>query len=425
MLLVVAGTHQGLYSGTYRASRPDVAPQAHRVSISIDGFMQVIEGIPTQVDAANAVRLAGLFHGEPGERCAGILDMRPVPSLLQAVSSPLFGRYWGPSLMNLLAASMAAVCALDLARLWGRPPLVGVTFATLAVGGRGMAFYVGCPDAHALSLAWMPIGVWACERFRVVERDATPLGSIAVAAVLGLASLTHLANLALVAWLWLRGLGARAPWLRLLAITLAVGLILFGWRAIGAAAGLPFSTFTDRSIPDGLRGMWAEVTGRVYDAFHPPPGGMGSAANTVVQSIRRLPPWGIIEPLRLSLVPAFGWGLMLLAGTGWLTVAQRRDRLLALSLLVPSCVVAMPILYYWTAPRLLCLGWLGLAWPAALLLVTLERGCRDGLVRVGVGATHARAAGRGLYLALLGGLLLLENRDALGDMTVPVSLIWG
>lgn len=424
LLLVTAG-HLGSNAGTYRASRPDVDSRSHLVSISIDGFMQVIDGIPTQVDAHNSVRLAGVFHGVPPAQCAGIQDFRPVPSLIQAAFSPICGRYWAGVLLNLLAGLLAAACAVDLARAWGRPPLVGVVFATLVVGGRATAFYVGCPDAHALSLAWMPIGVWVCERARAMDPQARPLGAIASALVIGLAILTHFANLALLMWLWLTG-WRRDPWARLLGVSCFVGCVVLGWRLVGASVGLPFDTFSDRSIGTGLKSMWLEVSGRVYDALHPPPGGMGSTANTIVQSVRRLPPWGIIEPLRTSVVPAFGWGMLLLGGLGWLSAASSRaDRIRAATLLLPSCILSLPILYHWTAPRLLCLGWMGLAWPASLLLVSMERGARARLQRWGVDGAVARGLARALLIALLGSLLLLENRDVFGDMTVPCSLIWG
>lgn len=423
VLLLVSATHQGYYSGSYRPSRADVARQAYYTPL--DGYLLVLDGIPTQVDASNTIRLQGIFRGDEGPQASGILDMRPVPSFLQACVEPVVGRFWSGSVINLVFMALAVASALDLARLLGRPPLVAVAFATLVAGGRGVAFYVGCPDAHSLSLAWFPIGVWACERLQVTEREAHPLGPLVVTLILGAATLTHLYTVTLVLYLWLRGLG-RAPLTRLLAISAGTIVLLAGWRVVGATAGLGFDAYADRGIPDGLRGMAAEIRDRVLGCWQPPPAGSGLRAtgNEVIQALRRLPPWGIIMPLRLSLVPAFGAPLLLLAMTGWFLAAERRDRFLALGWFVPPCLVALPIIFYWTAPRLLYPAWLGLAWLAALALARLETTGRRALARMGASPGLASTGGRALFMGGLGGLLLLENADALGDLRGVVTLFY-
>ena len=424
-LLLVTATHLGASSGSYRSSRPDAAPKSHGVSIALDGFMWSSEGIPAQVDAANAVRLQSLFRGAPGAEAGGIQDFRPLPSFLMALPVPLLGDYWSGVLVNLLAFALAAACALDLARLLRRPPLVGVAFATLLVGTRGVAFSVGCPDAHALSLAWLPIGVWACERLRVFEREPAPLATPVVTLLFGLAALTHLSDLTLVGYLWLRGLASRTPPERLVGITAGVAVILLGWRLAGSASGLPFSGFTDDWIGRGFKDMLRDAGARLSGLWQPPSPGKGGRANALLQGLRGLPPWGLIETYWICVTSAFGVPLLLLSAAG-LWVASRRERLLSAVWFLLPLLIALPILYNWTAPRLLLPAWLGLAWLAALALGAAERWCRTTLERWGSSPCLAAGVARATFLAGLLGLLLLENADALGgDPSAPVALMWG
>lgn len=404
-------THQGFRAGYYRSSRPDAGTRTP-FPLGADGYVALVDGIPTNADALHVRGLADFFRGAPpNER--GIMDERPLVPLLQSLLfAGAIGGTWAGALVNLIAALAGTACAVDLALALGRRPLIAAACGCLVAGARGVGFYAGTPDVHLVALYWLPVGAWLHERLAVADPSTPRSRMLLFGIAAGVAGLTYLGDIALVLFAWVRGV-RRTPLARLAAITAVAALVIAGWRVAGRAAGLRFDPYATSAISQGTRKLAREALECAAQAVTPTPeslrGGLlarpRAHANAFLGGARLF----LDGPIRLLLkpiVPAFGWPLLLFAAAGFV-LATPPERRLALALFLPPVLLAWPINVGWDAPRIAYPGVFGLLVVALPALDDL----RAGVERLSRGERTAKVLGTSVVLLLVAAFLAHESSD--------------
>jgi hypothetical protein len=398
-----------------------------------DGYACFEDGIPVHADAPHITRLTTFFRGAPARAVAGLNDDRPAVAFFQALlGAGVVGALFAGLLLNLLAQVAASACAVDLFLRSGRGPLAAAAFGCLVGASRGVAFYVGAPDAHALCCAWILIGVWLHERLEL-DREGTPLARAALLGLaVGAALLTYPGDVALLATLWLYGLG-RTPLRRLVAVTAVALIVTAAWRVLGRAAGLPFGPQMDQ-VGEELDALANAVRLIARDAWTPPPdapaasGFLGAARlhlNAVVSAFgdpyeqRRVA--DLCSILTEAIVPAFGLPLLALAlaGLGFATTLERR---LGAALFFSALVAGWPLNTCFHTPRVSLPGALGLALLGAIALAALGRGARRLASAAGVPPRAVSAVEVAVVVLAIGAFALHENSDIWGNTEIPLRL---
>ena len=414
LVFLVLGTHLGIRSGCYWMSRPDDRRDQWYIG-NATGFAEFQEGVPVAADSEYTRRLGGLFRGEPGRDATSFTDERAlVPFLQVLLGAGTVSSLWPGVLVNLIATAAASACAVDLLRRRGRRLSTAVVLGCLFATGRGLACYLGMPDSHMLSYAWMPIGVWLFERLELLDPAAPHERVIVLGLVLGAGLVTYLGTISLLGFVWLYGIG-RTSLRRLVAITAIAFATKAGWHVVGELAGLAFRREYGSDISEGLAMFVRHVLGLLGDE-------RSSHARALA---------GILWP---PVLPAFGIPLLASSVLG-LVVAPEGERRLAVSVAVPGYVAALPHLTIWGSSA----GWI---YPASFGLAILAA---SGIEALGSGAgalaLAARAGPRGarrlealVVVVAIAAFAVVENSDLLGvpswsfidsDSRVDVRAVYG